>query len=226
MVSDTPGLHRSTTAGREMVPDPDTIASTAHAWYADNVMDLPNHKMTADEFLAWADALPGEAGKFELWDGDVVVRHGPGFEERSEHWDVKGAVYRALYDAIERSGLPCFVAVDGPMVRLSASKMARPDALVYCGPKVARGVQEVPNPVVIVEVLSPSTRRRDHGDKLEGYFTLPSLFHYLIIDPDRALLIHHRREGAAAAVPEIVTGPRLRLDPPGLDVDLTKVLAG
>jgi len=98
---------------------------------------LPKHKMTADEFLAWAEDLPDEAGKFELWDGEVVLRHGPGgFEERSRHWDTKGAMYRALYDAIKRAGLPCFAAVDGPMVRLSPNKMVRPDVLVYCGPGV------------------------------------------------------------------------------------------
>src|SRR5262245_27995237 len=98
------------------------------------MIDLPKRKMTCDEFLAWAEDLPPEAGKFELWDGQVVVRHGPGFEERSEHWDAKGAMYRALYDAFKRAGRPCFVAVDGPMVRLSPNKMARPDVLVYCGP--------------------------------------------------------------------------------------------
>jgi hypothetical protein len=69
---------------------------------------LPKHKMTADEFLAWAEALPKEAGKFELWDGDVIVKHGPAGQmnaERSQHWDVKGAAYRALHDAIRRAGL-------------------------------------------------------------------------------------------------------------------------
>jgi Uma2 family endonuclease len=186
--------------------------------------DLPKHKMTADEFLIWAEDLPKEAGIFELWDGDVVLRHGPGFEdsELAEHWDVKGAMYRALHDAIARAGLPCFAAVDGPVVRLSPRRMARPDVLVHCGPKL-RGTREATNPTILVEVLSPSTRKRDHGVKLEGYFTLPSLAHYLIIDPDRRLLIHHRR--GAVEPPAIVKGPRLRLDPPGLDVDLTEVLA-
>ena len=160
---------------------------------------LPKHKMTADEFLAWAENLPKEAGKFELWDGEVVVRHGPGFEEeRSEHWDAKGAMYRALHDAIKRAGLPCLAAVDGPMV---------------------------PNPLILVEVLSPGTAKRDRGVKLEGYFTLPSLSHYLIIDPDRGLLTHHKRGAGSAIEAGIVAGPRLQLDPPGLDVDLTEVLA-
>jgi Uma2 family endonuclease len=189
------------------------------------MIELPKQKMTADEFLAWAEGLLPEDGKFELWDGEVVVRHGPGFEEeRSEHWDAKGAMYRALHDAIKRAGLPCFTAVDGAMVRLSPHRMARPDVLVYCGPRVPRGAREVLNPLILVEVLSPSTKKRDHGVKLQGYFTLPSLRHYLIVDPERARLIHHERGAAGAVPPHIVTGPRLQLDPPGLDVDLTEVL--
>jgi hypothetical protein len=79
---------------------------------------------------------------------------------------------------------------------------------------------------MLVEVLSASTEKRDHGVKLQGHFALPSLQHYLMVDPDRQRLIHHRRGAGAAIEPAIVTGPRLQLDPPGLDVDLTKVLAG
>jgi Uma2 family endonuclease len=202
------------------------LHSNVHAWYAVVMMELPKHRMTADEFLAWAEGLLPEDGKFELWDGEVVVRHGPGFEEeRSEHWDAKGAMYWALHDAIKRAGLPCFAAVDGPMVRLSPNRMSRPDVLVYCGPKVPRGVREVPDPLILVEVLSRSTKKRDHGAKLEGYFSLTSLWHYLIVDPDRARLIHHKRGTAGAIEPHMVTGPRLQLDPPGLDVDLTEVIA-
>ncbi len=60
---------------------------------------LPKHKMTADEFLVWAESLPKEAGKFELWDGEVIVKHGPAGQqnaERSQHWEVKGATFAAL----------------------------------------------------------------------------------------------------------------------------------
>jgi Uma2 family endonuclease len=188
------------------------------------MIDLPKHKMTADEFLAWAECVPKDEGIFELWDGDVVLRHAPEEGELSQHWEAKGAMFLALHDAIKRAGLPCFTAVDGPMVRLSPTRMARPDVLVYCGPQVPRDAQEVPNPVILVEVLSPSTEKRDHGVKLQGYFTLPSLCHYLIVNPDRPLLIHHRRGDGTAPETGIVTGHRLRIDPPGLDLDLTEVL--
>ena len=190
---------------------------------------LPKHKMTVDEFLVWAEALPKEAGKFELWDGDVVVKHGPAGQmnaERSQHWDVKGAMFVALREAIKHAGLPCFAAIDGASVRLSSSKLVEPDVLVYCGEKVPRDVLEVPNPLIVVEVLSPSTSQMDLSVKLQGYFALPSVQHYLVIDPDRPLLIHHKRGAGDTIETRIVTTPILRLDPPGLDLDLAEVLAG
>ena len=85
--------------------------------------DLPKHKMTADEFLSWAESLPREAGRYELWDGEVIVRHGPtGFEnaERAQHWKAKGALYRALHDSVKRAGLSCHATGEGPSVRISA----------------------------------------------------------------------------------------------------------
>jgi Uma2 family endonuclease len=145
--------------------------------------------------------------------------------ERSQHWDVKGAAYRALHDAIKRAGLPCHAVIDGASVRLSNSKLVEPDVLVYCGEKVARDVLEVPNPLIVVEVLSPSTQTMDLGAKLQGYFGLPSVQHYIVIDPDRPLLIHHKRGIGDALETRIASGPTLRLDPPGLEVDLSEVLA-
>ena len=189
---------------------------------------VPKHKMTADEFLAWAVTLPKEAGKFELWDGEVIVKHGPAGQmnsERSQHWEAKFAAGRALHDAIKRAGLPCQAAIDGPTVRFADDKLVEPDVLVYCGEKVPRGTLEVPNPVIIVEVLSPSTGSFDLGGKLQGYFGLASVHHYLLIDPDRPLLIHHRRGTGDAYETRIASGTTLRLDPPGLDLDLTEILA-
>ncbi len=189
---------------------------------------MPKHKLTVDEFLAWSETLPNEAGRYELWDGEIIEKRGPTGSKnsaRSQHWVAKDAMYRALHDAIKSSGLPGHVATEGPTVRLSANKGVEPDVLVYFGAKVARNVLEVSNPAILVEVLSPSTAKVDLSWKLEGYFTLPSVHHYLIIDPDRPLLIHHRRGEGTTILTQIITTPNLRLDPPGLDVDLTEVLA-
>jgi Uma2 family endonuclease len=98
--------------------------------------------------------------------------------------------------------------------------------LVYCGEKVPRDALEVPNPLIVVEVLFPSSQTMDLGAKLQGYFALPSLHHYVVIDSDRPLLTHHKRGGGDAIETRIASGPSLQLDPPGLVLDLAEVFGG
>src|SRR5437588_9630635 len=86
----------------------------------------------------------------------------------------KFAVQTALAAGIRARGLPCHMMPDGMTVRVDARTAFEPDALVYCGQEVALSTLEIPNPVVVVEVLSPSTRRIDVSKKLAGYFRLPS----------------------------------------------------
>jgi Uma2 family endonuclease len=189
---------------------------------------MPKHKLTLDEFLAWSETLPNEAGRYELWDGEIIEKRGPTGSmnsARSQHWVAKDAMYEALKAAVKASGLPGHVATEGPTVRLSPNRGVEPDVLVYFGPRVEQNALEVPNPAIVVEVLSPSTAKVDLSWKLQGYFTLASVQHYLIIDPDQPVVIHHRRGDGETILTHIVTTPHLRLDPPGLDVDLTEVLA-
>ena len=70
----------------------------------------------------------------------------------------------------------------------------------------------------MVEVLSPSTAAIDHGPKLSGYFSLPSVQHYLILDPERRVVIHHKRGASDAIETRVLTDGVARLDPPGFDV--------
>ena len=70
----------------------------------------------------------------------------------------------------------------------------------------------------MVEVISEGTAARDHGVKLAGYFSLPSVAHYLILDPEHRTLIHHRRGEGEVIETRILTAGPLRLDPPGLEL--------
>ena len=187
---------------------------------------LPQHRMTADEFLDWAETLPKEAGRFELWDGQVIVKRAPAGQqqaERARHWDAKFAISVALTEAVKKSNLPCFAVPEGAGVRMTNDCVFEPDAMVYCGQRVSPDALHIPNPIIVVEVLSPSTATFDHGLKLQEYFKLGSVEHYVIIDPVGPLVIHHTRGTDDALMTRIVPGPALRLDPPGLDVDLTEL---
>lgn len=193
---------------------------------------IPDREMTFEEFLAWAETVPKEAGRFELWDGRVIAKKGPAGSmnaERAKHWKMKAALYRALYDAVAASGLEAHAVPEGASVRVSSqARNVEPDALVYMGPEVDPNALVVPEPVIVCEVLSPSTAKHDMSAKLEGYFELPSIEHYIIADPDRPMLIVHSRAAGGTLSTRLVSDPAetLRLDPPGLTVSLAEVLAG
>jgi Uma2 family endonuclease len=193
---------------------------------------IPDREMTFEEFLAWAEQVPKEAGRFELWDGRVIAKKGPAGSmnaERSQHWVMKAALFVALREAVKQAAIEAHVVPEGATVRFPAlGRGAEPDALVYLGPAVARDALIVPAPVIVCEVLSPTTAKHDMSAKLEAYFTLPSVQHYIIADPDKPLLIVHSRQESSLLTTRLVSDPavRLRLDPPGLDLDLSEVLAG
>ena len=60
----------------------------------------------------------------------------------------------------------------------------------------------------------------DHGPKLDGYFALRSVEHYLILDPDRRVMIWHKRGQAGAIETRILRDGLIRLDPPGLEAEV------
>jgi Uma2 family endonuclease len=172
--------------------------------------------MNVDEFLVWAEE---QAGRYELLNG-VVHAMTP---ERAIHAETKGAIHVALVSAIRSRGLPCYALPDGMTVRIDDTTAHEPDALVYGGPKLPPSALEVPDPVIVVEVLSPASRQIDASLKLAGYFRVASVVHYLIVDPDRPLIIHHQRGDDGVILTRIVTDGVVSLDPPGLALDLADI---
>jgi Uma2 family endonuclease len=172
-------------------------------------------RMTADQFVAWAMRQP-EGERYELVAGEVVAMA----PERAGHSRAKSRIHRALADAVAAAGLPCEAFPDGMAVRIGDDTVYEPDALVRCGPLVDDETVEISDPVIVVEVVSPSSRSRDTALKLADYFRLDSLRHYLIARAGRGLLIHHRRAEDGGIETAILHGGELRLDPPGLVLDI------
>jgi len=168
-------------------------------------------QMTADEFLLWAE---GKEGRWELHDG-VASMMSP---ERLAHIRTKFSAAIALKDALEQANLPCEALTDGLSVKIDTRTVFEPDASVVCGPRRDDDTIVITDPVVVVEVLSPSTAAIDHGQKLSGYFSLPSLEHYLILDPERRVVIHHKRGADDAIETRVLSSGVAKLDPPGFEL--------
>jgi Uma2 family endonuclease len=134
-------------------------------------------RMTADEFIRWAMEQP-EGHRYELADGEVF----PMSPERFGHIETKGNVYFALRLAIQRCSAQCRVYADGASIRIDDSTVYEPDVIVRCGEPLSKDAVETSDPVIVVEVLSPSTRSLDTSAKLIGYFRLPSVQHYLVVN--------------------------------------------
>ncbi len=179
---------------------------------------LTQHRMSADDFIAWSIDRP-DGKRFELVDGEIFEMA----SERSSHALVKARVCRCLEDAMAQASLIGSVYPDGMAVRIGAQTVYEPDAAIRLGPPLDQDATHYSDPVLVVEILSPSTRNLDVGLKLADYFTLPSLRHYLVMRTDRRAVVHHRRGEADAILTAIVTSGSLRLDPPGITLDVASL---
>jgi Uma2 family endonuclease len=176
--------------------------------------DLPAHRMTRAQFYAWAGQQP--RGRFELEEGRVVAMA----PERVQHARTKLRTARALEDAIAAAGLPCEVLVDGVAIEIGDNSAYEPDVFVTCGAPLDGDAIAVADPVIVVEVGSPSTSRIDQTTKFVAYMHAPTIRHYLVVLPDQRILVHHRKEEDGTLRSAILREGPLTLDPPGLTVQV------
>src|ERR1044072_3301361 len=174
--------------------------------------------MSVDEFLPWAEQ---QSERWELFDG-IAVSMSP---ERVIHGDTKYRAARAFDEAIGKAGVPCRFVLDSAAVRIDARNSYQPDLLVYCGEPLSGDATVVPEPHIVLEVLSPGNAMKDLRDKLQGYFRVPSIRHYLVVDPDKRIVIHHARGGGEDIATRIVSEGSIVLDPPGRTVPLSAIFS-
>lgn len=177
-----------------------------------------SQRMSRHEFHTWVETQP--RGRFERVEGEVVAMT----PERWVHARLKARIWRALDREITLAGLPCEAAPDGMTVEIDEDTDYEPDTLVNCGPPIPDDAIAAPNPVVIVEVLSPGTASVDTGVKFADYFRLASVQHYLLVRPSRREIIHHRRT-EDGILTRIVHEGTILLDPPGIRLALDEIYA-
>jgi Uma2 family endonuclease len=179
---------------------------------------LPKRRMTVAEYIPWA--MSQTSGRYELVGGEVVAQA----SERARHNLTKAAVYKALDAAIRKAKLPSTAFTDGMTVKIDDYTAREPDASVQCGGKVDPEMIILDAPMIVVEVISPSSEKDDSSTKLAEYFSVPSIQHYLIVDAGKKLIIHHARGKGGDIATRIHTSGEISLDPPGAVLVVADVL--
>lgn len=89
-----------------------------------------------------------------------------------------------------------------------------------CAATIDEAARLVPEPVIIVEVASPSTRLADVNDKVEFYGSIASVRHYLVIEQDRRRVVYHGRGPSGGLESRILREGEIALDPPHIRLGL------
>ncbi len=134
--------------------------------------------MTAAEYLAWEER---QEIKNEYIDGEIIEMPGA----TSRHNKIVTRISTAITGLV---GLErCEVFGSDMRVRVDATRYVYPDLSVVCGQEHYEDESELSltNPILVVEVASPSTALYDRIDKFGFYFDVPSIEAYLIIEQDR-----------------------------------------
>jgi Uma2 family endonuclease len=146
------------------------------------------HRYSYDEYLAYER----DSGMKHEYDGGEIVAMAGGSRRHN-------ALASRISAALENARQPgCIAFQSDQRIRvLATGKATYPDASVVCGPidgdpADPRGAT-IANPVVIVEVLSPSTEQDDRGDKWQHYQLIPSLQEYVLVSQSHARVERYRR---------------------------------
>lgn len=130
-------------------------------------------RMSVAEYQVWVESRPEEE-RWELLDGEPVLMSPP----QHRHQRLVYNLLRRVGDLADSRGceaLPGLAILSEAMDDFAPI----PDVVVRCGPPLPSGYAR--DPVLIAEVLSPSTMANDRGRKVDFYLTVPSLRTFLIV---------------------------------------------
>ncbi|QDU27793.1 hypothetical protein ETAA8_28840 [Anatilimnocola aggregata] len=150
----------------------------------------PTRRISAAEYLE-LDRAAGE--RFQYYRGEMFAMAGG----TKNHNRIGRNLLVSLENRFRQKLRRCEAFSSDMRVRVDAEKLyTYPDVTVVCGPPEFLDKREdtLLNPVVVIEVLSPSTEHFDRGSKFEMYRNLVSLHEYVLIAQHKTLVERFLRE--------------------------------
>jgi len=149
---------------------------------------LPLPQWTYEEYLVYEVSHPA---RHEYYRGVIYAMSG-GTED---HNIISGNIYVSF--RTQMRGRSCMAYNSDMQVGFANEEACfYPDVAAVCGEREIQSLKgdRLLNPMVIVEVLSPSTENYDKKAKFETYQLIPSLTDYLLVRQDRVHVIHYWRQ--------------------------------
>jgi Uma2 family endonuclease len=156
---------------------------------ATNPIDVPRHYYSLEEYFALERTSDA---RFEYWGGDVVCMSGGS----RAHGTISGNIFYRLRQRLEGGRCTAFTA-DTAILTPALPPYRYPDASAACGELQFRnvnGLDALVNPVLVVEVTSPSTIGRDEGEKFVAYQAVTTLREYLLVSQNAPRVTHYMRQ--------------------------------
>ena len=168
--------------------------------------------MTQEEFFAWAERQDGR-----YWfDGFQPVAMVGG---TNNHGAIADNIRAELRQRLR--GGP-----DGGGVETIGNRVRYPEAVVTCSRLVGTS-RKVPNPVIVFEVISPSTRRIDEVFKLREYHAVPSIRRYVLVEQAGMAVTVHARQGTEPWSTMVIgEGDTLPLPEVGIELPVAAIYDG
>lgn len=138
-------------------------------------MGEPLDKQSVAEYLAWESE---QVDRNEFWRGEVFAMVGA----KRGHGRVIANLMRHLGNHLDDT--PCQAFSENMKVQVGEEAVLYPDVFVTCEPEFSANQTVFASPVLLIEVLSPSTQGYDRSKKFAMYRKLASLREYALIDPD------------------------------------------
>ena len=143
-------------------------------------------RYTVEEYFAFEEQ---SEVKHEFFDGEVFAMAGADVSHNLLGLNFATSFRQAL------RGRPCKVLMEGVQLAVQEGRhYTYPDVMITCDPDDQRAKRILHAPVLLIEVLSPSTAEYDRGRKFNQYKQLPSLQHYLLVSQTSWLVEWYRRE--------------------------------
>ena len=183
--------------------------------YTAKMADAAEKRMTLAEFLDWDD---GTDTRYELIDGRPVAMA----PVTASHSVI---VVNLGFELKSRLTAPCYAGGEAGVGRPGRDDTFYEADIVVSCTSIEAGTKVIPDPVVVVEVLSPSTIEHDRGRKAYDYRRIDSVQEIVLVSSEQRHVVVWRRRGAKWEVEDLIGDSALELEPVAVSIPLAAIYA-